>query len=199
MLFSQCILELRDDANRGRMSRNGFGHVADLLFMQRPLDAPLPGQILPLQSLSFDEWLRGRFASVVDRTYQASLDCPAVRGVRTAAEMLDTHQAAGNFDPARWRIYQSAGSDVGVLLLGDDYPESDNWEVLYLGVVPEARGQGWGRAILLDGLQQARRGHAEALCITVDSQNTYAIAVYEQLAFARVMLRAVHLRIGVRR
>ena len=39
------------------------------------------------------------------------------------------------------------GEEIGCLIL-TDYPEHSTWELIYLGVVPAARGQGWGLEIV---------------------------------------------------
>ena len=58
-------------------------------------------------------------------------------------------------------------------------------EVYVVGVLPEYRGSGLGRALVLAGLAHLRsRGLAQAM-LYVDAENTTAIRLYEGLGFAR--------------
>lgn len=197
--FVQCILELEDDANRELLIRNGFQHAADLLFLRRSLREPLPlladgrAEETNLNWLPFDERHRGRFVEILDRTYSGTRDCPLLSRVRNAADALAWHRGTGSFDPARWRICRRDGVDAGVLLLGEDL-DQNTWEVVYLGVVPEWRGQGLGRAMLRSALEQARDAGRLAMHLAVDSTNTYAINIYNRIGFTVTTVRGVYLR-----
>jgi ribosomal protein S18 acetylase RimI-like enzyme len=149
----------------------------------------------PLTSIGFDPQHPERFEQVLERTYLGSRDCPALNGTRTAAEALAGHRLAGEFDPARWRLYQAGGSDVGILLMAA-HAEQRMWEVVYMGLVPEARGRGYGRAMLLDGLRAAAAAGQAGMFLAVDKSNEFAVRLYESLGFARVGEQAVHLRLG---
>lgn len=203
VLFTQCLVEPDDAAYRDALDRNGFVHQADLLFLKRSLDDPLPEQAeLPWEAIPYHERHHARFARLIERTYIGTRDCPGLHDVRSGDEALAAHQAAGAFDPSRWTLYHARGdqgavseepAEVGVLLLAD-WPESSTWEVTYMGVAPEARGRGYGRAILLDGLHRARSAGRQAMVLTVDGGNLPALGIYRELGFAEQAVRAVHLR-----
>lgn len=193
--LAQCLLEPESASDRAALSRNGFPHLADLHYLRRPLTEPLPP--LP-RSLLHTEVYRpaentGRFARLLERTYAGSLDCPALDGLRNGEQALRSHRAAGKFDPARWKIYRVAESDVGVLLL-NAHADQNVWEVVYMGIVPEARGQGYGRAMLLTGLHEAQAAGCESVLLAVDGRNHYAINLYRSLGFCEWMVRSVHTR-----
>ena len=80
-----------------------------------------------------------RLAAVVEASYEQTLDCPELNGVREMDDVLAGYRASGVFDASRWLIAQYAGADVGCLLLSD-FPEHDNWELVYMGVLPSAAG-----------------------------------------------------------
>ena len=115
-------------------------------------------------------------------------------GLRSARQSLQTHEAAGPFKSDMWRLYRSAGEDVGVLL-AVDRPEQRAWEVIYLGVVEAARKQGIATEMLSDILQAAGDAGAEQLLIVVDARNLPAVRLYESFGFTMYDVRAAHVRL----
>ena len=68
-----------------------------------------------------------------------------MNGVRTIGEIIGRAQQPGSVtSPQRWWLALDAGRPVGVLLLAE-MPDVQGWDLSYLGVVPEARRQGFGR------------------------------------------------------
>lgn len=65
-------------------------------------------------------------------------------------------------------------------------------QLLNLSVVPEARRQGLGRALLLQFIDNARALHAEQLFLEVRVSNVSAIALYESEAFVCVARRVAY-------
>ena len=90
--------------------------------------------------------------------------------------------ATGVFDPRHWLIVRHEERDVGCLLLAD-HPRHDNMELLYLGLIPAARGRGWGRQLCaarsgLPGCAGRRR-----LVLAVDAANAPAVQTYTAVGF----------------
>lgn len=54
------------------------------------------------------------------------------------------------------------------------------------GILPEFRGQGWGRKLLLTGLESLKRRGATTVELTVDSANTAACSLYRSFGFENV-------------
>ena len=52
-----------------------------------------------------------------------------------------------------------------------------------LGVAPEFRNEGVGRALLLEGLSHIKSKRREIIDITVDSQNLVAVELYSSIGF----------------
>ena len=98
---------------------------------------------------------------------------------------------SGEFDPSRWLLFRSRQRDAGVLLL-NDHPQQDAWELVYLGVAPDCRGQGIGRAMLAHGLDMARAAKRACVLLAVDCRNEYASKVYDDLGFLESDRKAVH-------
>ena len=195
--IAQCLLEPDTTDARDALSRIGFEHLTDLTFMQRWLDAPLPSPDVQFETIDFDEGTNhDRFANILERTLLGTLDCPEVNGLRTGAQALAGHRSVGEFRPSLWKISRVQGVDVGLLLM-TEHSGQDAWEVVYMGLIPEARGRGYGRGMLLTGLHQAHDAGVESVQLAVDCRNLYAKRIYEELGFQDVAVRRVHIRMFV--
>ena len=54
-----------------------------------------------------------------------------------------------------------------------------------LGVLPEHRGKGLGRAILLRAIEKLREAGVRDVLLQVESENANALGLYESCGFAR--------------
>ncbi len=135
-----------------------------------------------------------RLGELLLRTYEGSLDCPALNGLRSATDVIQGYREQGNFAPERWFFVQQKEHDVGALLL-TAYEDTGNWEIVYMGLLPEARGVGWGREVLEYAMWQAGLGGAERLVLAVDQANLFASAMYEQAGFTVWDQRIVYARL----
>lgn len=166
-----------------RLSRGGFRHVADLLYLLCPA-REFPGEE-PEQGLSFLPYHTvepGRFKRIVERTYQQSLDCPAIDGMRVIDDVLAGYRSTGVYDPSRWLLVQIGNEDVGCLILSAD-PHHEHWELTYMGVVPEARGRRLGLAIVRHAQWLAGRFGQQRLVLSVDAANAPAVEMYSCAGF----------------
>lgn len=64
--------------------------------------------------------------------------------------------------------------------------DGDVGEVVLVGVLPERRGVGLGRALLAWGVQHLRQRGAAEIMLSVEALNTTALGLYEQVGFRRV-------------
>jgi mycothiol synthase len=199
IVSAQSILETDATADRAALIRNGFRHLADLFYLQRLLENPLPSRVdVALDVTVFcAQENEERFARLVEQTYIDTLDCPDFHEHRTGMEALASHRCSGDFAAERWKIYSVDGNDVGVLLM-NDHPTQDAWEVVYMGVAADARGCGYGRAMLIEGLHAAQRAGRQSVLLAVDSQNSPANRIYDEIGFIEVASRAVHVRTSKR-
>lgn len=194
--IGQCIIEPHEIEARQKLTRNGYPTVTELDFMNLDLttdDSSCLSASLnqELQSVEFSADSYSRFCRVVEATYVNTLDCPLLSDHRTVDQALASHQTSGQFDPTRWKLYVADGKDVGALLLSE-YPEQCAWEVVYMGVIPEARGHGYGREILEAGIRDAMQQQTNGLFLAVDTKNHVAQNVYKDVGFEVVTTRAVH-------
>ena len=63
-----------------------------------------------------------------------------------------------------------------------------------MGLVPEARGKGWGVQIARHAVQLASQSNAERVVLAVDASNWPALAMYGRAGFAEWDRRTVYLR-----
>ena len=109
-------------------------------------------------------------------------------GLRTAQDALATHRATGVFRAGTWHLALEGGEAVGVVLTSEVEGRGD---LVYLGVVPEARGRGIGRALLGQAIRDTARMGLPALAVAVDTQNAPAVRLYERAGFKEVRRRLV--------
>jgi ribosomal protein S18 acetylase RimI-like enzyme len=192
--LAQALLDTDHGEDAERLAEIRFRHVANLLYLVSlagsfPTSPPKDGLEFAPYSLAEHD----RLAAVVQRTYEASLDCPEIEKARSLEDVLAGYRATGVFDPARWLIATHQGVDIGCVLL-TDHPKSKQWELIYMGVVREARGRGWGVALARHAQWLARQAGRERLVLAVDAANAPAIDVYAAAGFVAWDHRSVFLR-----
>jgi ribosomal protein S18 acetylase RimI-like enzyme len=162
------------------LERNGFRHVTQLVSMR----CGVSRELQPAGALAFvagSPPLTEAFRAALLDTHTDTRDCPELNGSRTADELL-----AGFGDPASggaWYLALREGAAVGVVLLAPGV-EPGAVELSYLGVVPAARGRGFGHELLTFALVEAARLYARALTVSVDARNEPALALYRRRGFA---------------
>lgn len=192
--LAQVFLSAPAPQTIGVLRHAGFHHLADLLYMacespKFPLAAPEPCE---LSYVPYDRTQRGRLMRLIERTYEGTLDCTALNGARDIDEIINGYQATGVFRPENW-LFIRTDDDVGVLLLAD-HPKARHWELIYMGLVPEARGRGWGRQITRYAQWLARGANVERIVVAVDASNDPAVAMYRSSGFEMWDRRAVYVR-----
>jgi ribosomal protein S18 acetylase RimI-like enzyme len=173
----------------------GFRHVSDLLYLVCLADQfPAHPPCTELQFESYSETLHARFARLVDATYENTLDCPAVNGVRNIEDVLQGYRATGSFDPERWFVVRHRGEEIGCLIL-TDYPEHATWELIYMALLAAARGRGWGVEIARHALWLAGQAARSRLVLAVDAANAPALRTYAAAGFQSWDRTSVYVRI----
>jgi len=186
----QVLLEAEEREQGLVLERAGFSSLAELVYMERsayescPTFEPPPG----VEFVSLTSAPEELFLAVLDQTYRASLDCPRLAGVRRTADVLATHRATGRHDPAYWWVARVADRPLGILLLAG-LADRAAFEIVYIGVVPEARGQGVGDLLLERAVQVCRRNHNAGLNLAVDRENQPARRLYRRWSFREVNRR----------
>jgi ribosomal protein S18 acetylase RimI-like enzyme len=193
----------------------GFESVGTLLYMRRvgqasdrkaglasdPRRVAWPKGIRVLPITAFAEHERDALLiRAMDASYEQTLDCPELCGLRTTQDILASHKASGVFDPSLWWLVLE-GSDAGAPALAQvsgcalfsPSPEQRTCELVYLGLAPRARRKGLGKQLLTLALSQAAAIHAGwSMTCAVDQRNVPAVRLYEGLGF-RAFARRVAL------
>jgi ribosomal protein S18 acetylase RimI-like enzyme len=191
----QCLLREVLPADLELLSVAGFQHFADLFYLvSQAADFP---QTLPSTELEFQPYSRSihdRFAAAVEATYEATQDCPRMNGLRAIEDVLTGYRGAGEFDPTRWLLVSHHGRDIGCLILAD-YPEQSNYELVYMGVIPGARGHAWGKVITQYAQWRAGQAGRERLVLAADTMNGPGLRMYAEAGFRAWDRRTVLIRI----
>ena len=124
-----------------------------------------------------------RVARLIENTFEGTLDCPAINGRRDSSQVL-----GGFLDGQRlrqtqslWQVLLLEGAVVGCLLLQAHHESL--MELVYMGLIPAARGQGLGRTLVERAIHLTRQQGSQALAVAVDEQNWPARNVYRDYGF----------------
>ncbi len=191
--FTQSAVETGRGDQQFVLEAAGFRFLTELLCLQRPLDSLLPSLAASGSVVAFRDPLENRFAALIERTYAASRDCPAFAGLRSAAAALKSYRAAGDFTPERWRLLEHRGRDAAVILV-NDRPDERAREIIYLGVIPEARRDGLARVLLQQALREAAQQGLDCVLTSADAANLPAVTLYSRAGFSPVSRRSIYLR-----
>jgi mycothiol synthase len=200
--LAQALLAPEEVCLAAPLVRNSFTRVTSLHYMRHDWDAEEAGGLKDvssgladaphLQYTSYRAVAVPRFDQTLLRTYDDTLDCPELNGVRQLAEIIEGHQAQGAHDPDHWWLAEQSGQPCGVLLIAD-IPDFSAWDLSYVGVVPEARGRGIGRALVCKALVEAHAVGVRRMTLAVDVRNEPARRLYRDLGFHVTEQREVYL------
>ena len=142
--LAQTLLESDSPREESLLCKGGFNRLSELLYLVSPnSEFPTAPSVTSLEFETYSPANHQRLARIVEATYQQTLDCPQLDGIRDVEDVLAGYRASGVFDASRWLIVRHDGADVGCLLLGD-FPENDNLELVYMGVTPSREGMAGG-------------------------------------------------------
>lgn len=181
-----------EQAGAGELAASmGFQRARALWQMRRSLYAPLPRPVLPpgvvVQPfrVGTDEsaWLALNAVSFADLPDQGRWTLADLE-----QRLCEPWFSADGFLVA-WQHERMVGFHWtkvhGRLESESDHQHQPIGEVYVVGVDPESRGSGLGRALTVVGLRHLRSLDLSQAMLYVDSTNTGAIALYESLGFAR--------------
>ncbi|QDT63719.1 GNAT family N-acetyltransferase [Calycomorphotria hydatis] len=193
-IYGQCLITKDTPQDHQLLTQFGFQSVASLEFLRHKL-TQIP-QVETGSEFSFIAYDphhdQQRLERLIEETYQQSADCPVLVGRRTGQHAVKSHQSVGDFHPDLWRIYQQDGRDVGVVLLSDHHAQNSR-ELVYMGVIPSARGQQLGLTMVHTALREAAKDNRAELLLGVDASNSYAAEIYNRLGFETFAQRTAYL------
>jgi ribosomal protein S18 acetylase RimI-like enzyme len=193
--MAQILLEAVAAEDEKILCEGGFDYLTDLLYLVC-LEDDFPQTVLPcpLEFEAYNSQNHDRLAHIVDATYQKTLDCPKLNHVRRLDDVLAGYRATGDFLPGLWLIVRYENRDVGCLLLAD-HPGYENMELVYMGVIPENRGQHWGADITRRAQWMARQAGRARLVLAVDASNRPALEMYASVGFRTWDQRRIYYQI----
>ena len=133
------------------------------------------------------------FQQTIARSYEQSLDCPGLSGMRKMEDVMAGHKGTGEFDPSLWFLLMENYEPLGVLLLGPAV-HADALELVYLGLTPAARGRGLGDLLMNLALLSVVRQNRAELTLAVDSRNVPAMRLYFRHGLRRIGSRTALVR-----
>jgi ribosomal protein S18 acetylase RimI-like enzyme len=193
--MTQALLPSRDAAREPVLRAVGFRHLADLLYMSCEAERfpATPPQATELEFDPYSGAKRVRLLAMVEQTYRQTLDCVGLNGKRTIDDVINGYQGTGVYRAENWQIVRARGEDVGVLLIAE-HPAARHWELMYMGLSPEARGLGWGGQITEYAKWRAHEAGVERIVLGVDATNTPALRMYRRAGFETWDRRSVYVR-----
>ncbi|MEM9662623.1 MAG: GNAT family N-acetyltransferase [Planctomycetota bacterium] len=189
--LAQALPDPQDTWACSCFERVGMQSVGDLAYMSRrfvgsrPEPRPhLPAGIAlrPPGDLRRPGDDRTRLCDLLAATYEGTLDCPELCGMRDVGDILESHLAAGSYEPRHWLIATQGGEDIGCCLVSLN-DEGATAELVYIGLTPSARGKGTARWLLETSIWGLRTTAAQQMVCAVDKRNTPAATLYHGSGF----------------
>lgn len=184
----QALIEPQQTLVQASLRMAGLKDLATLGYMQR---GNLPRQRIRLnlsdQDITVHHWRQThakRFVTAIEATYQQTLDCPGLLGLRQIEDVVAGHMAAGVFDPRLWFALYQGTQPVGVMLL-NTLAGHQSVELVYLGLAPAFRGQGLATRLLSYGMDLCGSRGAQSMLLAVDERNEPALHLYHRMGFER--------------
>lgn len=164
----------------------GFRRLTHLVYLSRRtsgsvlagIPAPMPG----LEFHSYRPPLHQDFLQTLGQSYEGSLDCPELNGMRTLEEIFEGHRTQGEFDPGRWFLARRNGRWAGCLLMVG-LPAHRALEIAYVAVLPHARRHGIGRELVRRAVREGITASVDFVTLAVDGRNEPARRMYESEGF----------------
>lgn len=194
--LAQALVDPSHSASLRLHECAGFVPLAELIYLHRDVHsgaAAWPALPPQLHWETYSSATHALFARTIAASYEQSLDCPALNGVRDIEDVLAGHKAAGEFTPALWflLVERHAGASAddpigrGVLLLSRS-ARGDALELIYLGLPPEVRGRGLGALLMQQALSAVAATGSGGLSLAVDARNGPALRLYYRHGMHRV-------------
>jgi mycothiol synthase len=195
--LGQALLEPEEHFEAKAFTAARFLELARLSYLERPLPRRKPHGLPPMPDgcrvEPFREELESDVVAALESSYEQTLDCPGLRGLRETRDILAGHRATGIFEPELWRILRLNGRAVGVLLMNPS-PQHGSIELVYIGLAPEARGRGLGVALLRHGLSLVSGRGERTMNLAVDERNDPALRLYRNEGFTPALRRVAMIR-----
>ncbi len=183
----QSVVEVGESRDRV-LAQAGMFHVANLqqmecrvldVVLERRDDGTAPGEWRRFQESELSIWL-----NLLEKSYESTMDCPKMNGLRMVQDTWDGYVASAQGDLREWWICEQDSEIRGCLLL--TRLSDDSMELTYMALLPAYRGMGLGPRMLDFALQRCVEVGVETLVLSVDCENAPALRLYEKRGFREV-------------
>mgnify|MGYP006295172337 CR=1 FL=1 len=193
MAYVQALNDVDAGPQVRVLEQAGLRRLAELVCLDRG-----PGPVCEPTTASNIRWASAEAVSeqvlgrLIARTYEGTLDCPAVTGLRTMEQVLAGLRDSGTYRPDWWLIAETdRGEPIGCALVNDGRDDGAA-EIVYLGVVPEHRGRGLGKALVTRAVTAPLGAGRDTIQVIADAANGPAMSVYEGTGFTESRRRLAH-------
>ncbi|CAO1669984.1 GCN5-like N-acetyltransferase [Halomonas sp. NYA30] len=136
----------------------------------------------PLSLQPFGEFSQTQQLALLAAVGHDSLDSRPLRDVLSVQELLTGFHQQDPQAPQHWYTVNYQDAVAGVLLLAPR-PSLGRWELMLMGLAPEWRGIGLGRALLNSALELAQQAGVQEVMLAVDNVNLPAKRLYQEAGF----------------
>jgi len=185
--LAQALLDPGETLERRMFDAAGFQELAVLSYLERPISktTPPPAPRWPAGTRArvepYRDGMDRELGTILERSYEQTLDCPGLYGLRRTEDIIAGHKATGDDEPA------------GVVLI-NPFPGHKMTELVYIGLAPFARGRGLGRHLLRHGLCLLHGRRERSITLAVDHRNAPALALYAAEGFQPAVQRVAVIR-----
>ena len=194
--MAQVLLDPADEVMKRIYTAVHFDLMAELIYLQGAPHFDAAPPVLPphFRWVHYSERTHELFQQTILASYQQSLDCPALNGLRSMEDVIDGHKASGQFDPNHWSLLCQGERPMGVLLLASSGSQESLVELVYLGLVPEARGRKLGEILVRQAMATVAAEKHQRLSLAVDANNVPALKLYYRHGMNRVATKLALMR-----
>ncbi len=180
----QALLDPMDDLRLHAFHEAGFRQIAVLKYMQLYIRHNARQPVIPdnVRFSPYQHDLRPIFLQMLDASYENTLDCPQLHGLRDTDDVLSGHMQTSLFDPTLWTLMYVDNKPAGIMLL-DQIQDNLCVELTYIGLAEKHRKKQLASLLLQRALWQCTQHNYTSLVLAVDEANTPAIRLYNTFGF----------------
>ncbi len=194
LYFVQSLEDSTNSSDVEMIQQGGYEMLVELIYMERSLvnvetDSPDAHEIEGLTWKSYGQFDDQQLGWIIAETYEGSMDCPAISGMRDLNDVIAGHKASGRFVPQAWLIAYIGDEPIGCILV-NDFPGSG--DVAYMGVVRAYRGRELSQLMFARAFKSASQRGLHSMTLAVDAANVHAVSSYTGCGFVERAHRPVY-------
>ncbi|MEM8757339.1 MAG: GNAT family N-acetyltransferase [Planctomycetota bacterium] len=169
------------------LAEAGFVSAGELAYLERSrrsADARGPAPSWPegITAAPIDRCPPAMLRDALDASYEDTLDCPELFGLRSTDDIIESHRAVGTPHRGLWQIFTDADGACGCMMVSET-ADAGVSELVYLGLARRVRGRGLASCALRSAILGMELLGIQRLVCAVDRRNTPARRLYEKLGF----------------